>query len=322
MVKHLEKAYFQMATLLDAGLPILRSLNTVSANQTGRLRKTFAFLEDRVSSGSQLNEVMAEKRHIFAPFDITMVAAAEESGDLPATFRMLADWYELRVKLRLKLIGGLTLPVFVLHLAIFIAELTPMFLSTITPAQYIQICFTKVALFWGILIAVYLFVKTLPKCGVIRLPFDTFVLFIPLLRKPLFNLALSRFCRSFYMLYSAGIPITRASELAVNLTGNVVVSQLVSGAAKSVVAGEPMYTGFNRQFLPAELYSLWETGEESGTLDKMSLHLAKMYDDLAEHGFNVFIFWLPRIFYLLVAIYMLLLIARNAGMIFGGAVGL
>jgi MSHA biogenesis protein MshG len=316
MVKHLEKAYFQMASLLEAGLPILRSLKTVSENQTHRLRKTFAFLEDRVSSGSQLNEAMAEKRRVFAPFDVTMVAAAEESGDLSATFRMLADWYELRVKLRQKLIGSLTLPVFVLHIAIFIAELTPMLLGLITPAQYVQICFTKLAFIWGVFIAIYLFVKILPKRGIIRFPFDAFVLYIPLLRKPLFHLALARFCRSFYMLYSAGIPITRVAELAVNLTGNQLISRFVAGTARRVQSGDDMSRGFNKDHLPAELYSLWETGEESGTLDKMSLHLAKMYGDLADNGFNVLVFWLPRIFYFLVILYMALLILRNLGLLF------
>ncbi len=321
MVKHLEKAYFQMATLLEAGVPIVRSLKTVAEGQTGRLRKTFTFLEDCLSSGSQLNEAMARKRRIFAPFDITMVAAAEESGNLPANFKMLADWYELRVKLRRKLIGGLTLPVFVLHLAIFVAELTPMFLGLISPIQYCQICFTKLAWLWGIFIVVHLLIKLIPKRGIIRLPFDVFVLFIPMLRKPLFNLALSRFCRSFYMLYSAGIPITKAAELAVNLTGNQLVSRFVAGTARSVQAGRDMSSGFSRDRLPVELYSLWQTGEESGTLDKMSLHLAKMYNDLADHGFDVFIFWLPRFVYLLIALYILSLIARNLGMVFGIAAG-
>jgi type II secretory pathway component PulF len=316
MVKHLEKAYFQMASLLEAGLPIVRSLKVVAENQKGRLRKAFAFLEDRVSSGSQLNEAMAEKRRVFAPVDVTMVAAAEESGNLPDTFKMLADWYELRIKLRRKLIGGLAFPVFILHLAVFIANLTPMFLGTITPAQYVRICFTMLGLLWGIFFAIRLLIALTPKRGLIRLPFDTFVLFIPLLRKPLYNMALARFCRSFYMLYSAGIPITRASELAVNLTGNLVVTRLVAGAARKAQAGDDMSGGFNKHYLPVEFYSLWETGEESGTLDKMSLHLAKMYEDLASHGFDVLVFWLPRLFYLLLLLYMALLVVRGFGMIF------
>jgi type II secretory pathway component PulF len=318
MVKNIEQTYFQMATLLDAGMPIVRSLQTVAAGQTGRLRKAFTFLEDQISSGSQLNEAMAKKRRTFVPLDTTMVAAAEESGNLPATFKMLADWYEMRVKLRRKLIGGFMLPVFVLHLAIFIGELTPMFLGYISPMQYLEICLTKLGKLWGIFFAVYILVKIMPKSGIIRLPFDALMLVIPLLRKPLYHLALSRFCRSFYMLYSSGIPIINAAELATNLTGNVVVSWFVAGAAKSAVAGRPMYTGFNRQFLPVELFSLWETGEESGELDKMSLHLAKTFEDQAEHEFNVFISWLPKIFYLLVVIYILLLLARNAAMVFGG----
>ena len=152
MVKGIDKIYYQMATLLDAGLPITRSLQTVAQGQKGRLKKTFTFLDDQVSCGSQIHEAMEKKRRIFAPLDITMVAAAEQSGNLPTTFKMLADWYELRVKLRRKLIGGMTFPVFVLHLAIFLAELTPLFLGHISPVQYLQICFTKLAWVWGVFI--------------------------------------------------------------------------------------------------------------------------------------------------------------------------
>jgi len=321
MVKHIEKAYFQMATLFDAGLPITRSLQIVAAGQKGRLRRAFKFLEDQVSSGNQLNEAMAKKRRIFAPFDITLVNAAEESGNMPATFKMLADWYELRVKLRRKLTGGMVFPIFVLHLAIFVAELTPLFLGAITFMRYLDICFTKFAWIWGVFVIIRLLIMFIPKRGPIRLPFDSLLLIIPLLRRPLYHLAISRFCRSFYMLYSAGIPITNAAELAVKLTGNGFVSILVAGAAKSAYAGRPMYTGFSRQLLPVELFSLWETGEESGTLDKTTLHLAKMYEDRANHGFDVFVSWMPKLFYLAVAIYMLGLIKRNLGMVFGAAGG-
>jgi type II secretory pathway component PulF len=321
MVRHIEKAYFQMATLLDAGIPIMRSLQTVAAGQRQRLKKAFAFLEEQVSQGSQLNEAMAKKRRIFAPLDITMVAAAEQSGNLPATFKMLADWYEQQVRLRRKLIGGMAVPVVILHLAIFLAELTPMFLGHTTLSQYFQICFTKLAWIWGIFLAVYLLLKLIPKQGIIRLPFDSFVLIIPLLGKPLYHLALSRFCRSFFMLYSSGIPIISAAELATGLTGNASVSKMVAGAAKSARAGRPMYHGFSRQLLPVELYSLWETGEESGMLDNTTVHLAKMYEDLANHGFDVFIFWLPKIVYAVVMIYITILVLRNWAMVFGAAAG-
>lgn len=322
MVRHIEKAYFQMATLLDAGIPITRSLQTVAAGQRGRLKKAFVFLDDQVSEGIQLNEAMAKKRRLFAPLDITMVAAAEESGNLPATFKMLADWYELQLKIRRKLIGGMMLPVVVLHLAIFLAELTPLFLGYITPNEYLQICFTKLAWVWGVFLVVRLFLKLMPERGIIRLPFDSVLLIIPLLRRPLYHLALSRFCRSFYMLYSAGIPITNAAELATGLTGNNFVSLLVRGAAKSAGAGRPMYQGFNRQLLPVELFSLWETGEESGMLDNTTLRLAKMYHDLADHGFDVFVYWVPKIAYAIVAYYMLRMIGRNLRMIYGGAGGI
>ena len=322
MVKGIDKVYYQMATLLDAGLPITRSLQTVASGLKGRLKKVFTFLDDQVSCGSQIHEAMEKKRKIFAPLDITMVAAAEESGNLPATFKMLADWYELQVKLRRKLIGGMVFPVFILHLAVFLGPLPLLFLGRITLDHYLGGCFSILAWLWGIFIAVRLLLKLIPKRGVIRMPFDSLLLITPLLRRPLYHLALSRFCRSFYMLYSAGLPITNAAELATNLTGNTFVSKLVAGAAKSVYAGRPMYQGFNRQLLPVELFSLWESGEESGMLDRTAEHLAKMYEERAIHGFEVFVFWLPKIVYVAVMIYEIWLIARNMGMIYGGAGGI
>ncbi|MFA5424434.1 MAG: type II secretion system F family protein, partial [Phycisphaerae bacterium] len=113
------------------------------------------------------------------------------------------------------------------------------------------------------------------------------------------------------------VPITNAAELASKNTGNLYVSQLVAGTSKSVYAGQPMHKGLSRH-LPVDLYSLWETGEESGTLDKTSLHLAKMYEDRADLGFKILVDWLPKIFYFLVALYMIKLIARNFGMIYSG----
>ena len=83
-----------------------------------------------------------------------------------------------------------------------------------------------------------------------------------------------------------------------------------------------MYQGFNRQLLPVELFSLWESGEESGMLDTTAEHLAKLYEDRANHGFDVFISWLPKIVYLVVAYFLIKMIFRNLGMIYGGFGGI
>ncbi|MFA5424301.1 MAG: type II secretion system F family protein, partial [Phycisphaerae bacterium] len=246
MVKHIDKAYYQLAAMLDAGLPILRTLNTLAQSYRGRLHKIFSFLENQVAQGSQLNEAMAQKRSVFPPFDITMVAAAEESGNLPDTFKMLADWYELQLKIRRRLIGGFAFPVLIFHIAVFVGQLPAMFAGGMSFDQYLWICFTTLILFWGVIIGLILLVKKMPKQGTLRLLFDSALMLIPLLRKPLYHLSISRFCRSFYMLYSAGVPITNAAELASKNTGNLYVSQLVAGTSKSVYAGQPMHKGLSR----------------------------------------------------------------------------
>lgn len=315
MLKHIDKAYYQLAAMLDAGLPILRTLNTLAESYRGRLHKIFSFLENQVAQGSRLNEAMAQKRSVFPPFDITMVSAAEESGNLPDTFKMLADWYELQLKIRRRLIGGFALPVLIFHFAVFIGQVPLVVAGVFTLDECLRLCFATIAVFWLILIGPILLVKAMPRRGMMRLIFDSSLMLIPLLRKPLYHLSISRFCRSFYMLYAAGVPIAEAAKLASNNTGNLYVSHFVSGTSQSISAGRPMHKGLSRR-LPLDVISLWETGEESGTLDKTSLHLAKMYEDRADLGFKILVDWLPKIFYFGVAVYMIMLIARNFGMIY------
>jgi type II secretory pathway component PulF len=119
------------------------------------------------------------------------------------------------------------------------------------------------------------------------------------------------------MLSSAGIPVVTAAELAVNHTDNAIVSKLVENVPKNARNGRPMYTGLNSQLIPTALRYMWETGEESGTLDDTTARLAKMYEELAEEKFRQFVFWLPKILYGAVGIYIIYLIARNAGYVYG-----
>jgi len=287
--KHREQFYYQSATLLDAGLPITRSLETVAQGQKGGYRKAANHLLKRVKNGSQLNVAMAEKKKFYGDFDIKMVEAAEQSGNLAGTMKMLLQWYGYQVKIRRKLIGGMAFPILIFHLALFLGPLSGLFLGKITFQEHIHSRLTILACLWGGGFLLFLLAKYMPKRGIIRLVFDSFLQVIPFFGKALRSMAFARFSRSFNMLYKSGVPIITAAELSVNMTGNAVVSKLVSPCAKSVIAGQPMYKGFPVQLMPRDILASWQSGEESGNLDYATEHLAKAYEDMAEFNFEKFI---------------------------------
>jgi len=99
--------YHDLAVLLDAGLPILKSLNIISEGLKGHLRKIFSDLSKSVSKGNSFADSMAKYPKVFARLDVMLVKSAELSGELPNCFKMLSNWYEFSTRIKGILISGL-----------------------------------------------------------------------------------------------------------------------------------------------------------------------------------------------------------------------
>jgi type II secretory pathway component PulF len=313
----LASVYGQLATLLGAGIPIMRSLDIIANGCRGRLKKVFSAIIRKVSSGSQLHEAMAEHKNIFAPFDIAICRAAEWSGNLAEAMKMLEQWYDFRVGSVRMLLSGLSFPLFILHIAFFLGPLPFVILGNVSWKTYFSNILMTLMFLWGIVFVLYWLLRLLPKKGITRKVFDFLLLQIPVLGRAIRDMAYARFCRSFYMLYSSGIPIVDAASTAVNMSGNAVVTMRLEGAAASVHAGEVMHKGFSKS-VPVEIQNLWEIGEESGELDKTSRKLADMYLESSQRWFNEFVSWLPKLVYFAILIYLVIVVLRNAALIFGG----
>ena len=91
-MKKLTIIYYNLSILLDAGLPILKSLDAVAEGLQGRLKQVFVDLRESVSHGNGISESMAKYPGIFAEMDIMLVQTAELSGELPKCFKLLSQW--------------------------------------------------------------------------------------------------------------------------------------------------------------------------------------------------------------------------------------
>lgn len=298
------QAYHNLALMLSAGVPIIKSLNTAVSGIRGSLAKSFSAIAKNVSAGNSLAESMAKHPRVFPRLDVMLIEAAEASGNLPQCLEHLSEWHEFRQRLRRTITSGMILPLLVFHVAALIVPFPAWFLGRTSNTQYLLSVASILAVLYVPAAAVWAVVYLTPKTGPLRRLLDGFVLKIPLLGRAFRQLALSRYCRVFNMLYKAGIPITYVAQFSAEATGNVVFAGWVRGAAESAQAGHPLSDGFSRE-LPREFRDAWQVGEESGELDNVTERLANMTAQSSELMFSVAMQWFPRIIYALVSIWII-----------------
>jgi len=313
-MKKLAVAYYNLSVMLDAGMPILRSLETLVSSIDGKIRAAFAAVTQKVTSGLPMAEAMAEHPKVFAPMDISIIQAADLSGNMADSLKMLSQWYEFSNRLKNIILSGMVLPFVLINITAVIAPLPLLFLHAINLLGYFVIMIKILALLYVPVAAIIAVLRLTPKTGAPRRLLDTLVLKIPVLGRGIRYLAISRYCRAFYMLYKAGVPITQCAETSPSLTGNIIIAELFQPGADSAQAGKLISTGFSNR-LPTELLDLWNIGEESGELDSVTKRLADMYADIAELLLTEFSKWLPRLAYFFVCAIMVIQIFKGYGMI-------
>jgi type IV pilus assembly protein PilC len=316
MANKLATAYHNLSIMLEAGIPVQRALNTIAAGLKGELRKTFLNLVKGVSAGNCLAETMSKYPNVFATLDVMLVDAADTSGNLSESLKLLSEWYDFSNRLKNRLISGLMLPLVVIHIAALVGPLPYLFMGIINVAGYIIKVAITLALFYIPLSIILATLHLMPNTGTIRRFLDFVVLKIPILGLAVRQLALSRYCRAFNMLYKAGIPIIQCAQQAPGVTGNVIVADVVKGGAESAQAGNMVWEGFSPK-LPADFLNIWRIGEETGELDNSIKRLADNTTENAEQLFSEFVQWLPRIIYWLICAVIVMQILMIASMLFG-----
>jgi type IV pilus assembly protein PilC len=317
MPNALAMAYNNLSSMLDAGVPILRSLKTVSPGLKRRTKRAFVGLAEGVSKGNTLAETMRLHPKVFSPVDVMLIEVAEKSGNLPDMIGLLSRWHEMSNRMLKKIRTGLILPAMILVLVAFLVPMVDFALGGWNVNSYL-FSVARILLMFSIPAAILiLIIRFAPKTGPIRRLLDRIVLHIPIFGKAIRNLALSRFCWAFHMLSAAGVPVTDSVGMAASVTGNTVVGDLFRPAVDSVNAGSSICEGLSSS-LPPELVEMWKVGEETGQLDEVSKRLADKYGEAAEFWLDQFAFWFPRFVYGLLAIYMIVKVFEGYSKIYSG----
>ena len=164
--------YHNLYLMLDAGVPILKSLRTVGSGVKGKMARTFAAISDIVADGNSLADAMARFPKVFDPLDVLVVAAGETSGNLSEILNDLSDWYNFRNRIKRIIFSGMVLPVMIIHIAAFLVPVPFLILGSIGLSGYFCSVAQILALFYVPAVSIWAVVRLAPEAGFFRRLFD------------------------------------------------------------------------------------------------------------------------------------------------------
>ena len=315
-VKQLTQFTRQLSTLMDAGLPILRSLRILEQQQKpGPLRVALRNVAEDVEGGMTLSEAMAAHPKVFDRLYCNMISAGEAGGVLDVILQRLAEFMEKAQRLKRKVIGAMIYPVAVIGFAFVIVAgimyfVVPKFkvifedFDTDLPAPTVLLMdmsdwmvgvkkgpdgeeVPMVLPGWAYVlfspVVFFALWKIIRKFDGGRYALDVVKLKIPILGMILSKTAVARFTRTLGTLIAAGVPILEALNITKDTSGNEVFVRALARVHDSIREGESFAEPLRAsKVVDGLVVNMVDVGEETGDLDKMLMKVADNYDDEVE----------------------------------------
>ncbi len=290
----------QLSTLIDAGLPILRSLRILEQQQKpGMMRVAIRMVAEDVEGGSTLSESMERHPKAFDKLFTNMIRAGELGGVLDLVLQRLADFMEKSQALKRKVIGAMIYPIAVLSFALLIVTglliwVVPKFeeifsgmgtkLPGVTRGLISFSMWVKDDFGWLVILGspflvwlIFRLIKTSPGG---RYFVDNLKLRIPIMGQIISKQAIARFTRTLGTLLAAGVPILEALKITADTSGNTVLTRALNEVHDGVREGESFADPLRQsRIVDPMVTNMIDVGEETGELDKMLMKVADTYDE-------------------------------------------
>jgi type IV pilus assembly protein PilC len=293
----------QLATLVDAGLPLLRGLRVLEKQErNATLKSILDELALAIEGGSTFSEALAQHPKTFNRLFVNMVKAGELGGVLEVVLKRLAEFSEKAQKIKGKVKSALFYPIAVMCVAtgiliLLMTFVVPRFKEVFGGMDIEMPRFTLIVLavsdairhhilktLAGLAVVWFLFFLFL-KTKVGRLLWDKFKLKVPAIGPVVSKVAISRFTRTLGTLVSSGVPILQALTIVKETAGNVVISNAVAKVHESVKEGETITAPLeSARVFPPMVVSMVDVGEQTGALPEMLLKIADNYDEEVDNS--------------------------------------
>jgi general secretion pathway protein F len=327
--KHLAVFYGQLADLLQAGVPLLRSLELLERQSPNvRLKTVLREVRMKVADGTGLAQAFAAHPKVFDELAVSMVRAGQEGGFLEDVLKRIAMFVEHQQDLKAKVIGSLAYPAFLacagfLVVSILVIFFVPQFkeifdrmeeqgeLPALTQGLLALSDFSHSVQGWftgGLIIfGVMAFIRWTRGSG--RRWADGMKLKIPLFGKVFLNLAISRFTRILGTMLHNGIPILKALSIAKDSTGNRILSEAIEKSAENITAGQKLADPLRRSgYFPTDIVEMIAIAEEANSLETVLIHVSDSLDKRTARGMELMVKLLEPMMLMVMAFVVLLVV--------------
>lgn len=289
--------YHQLGSLLTAGIPVLKALETLQRNPPHRsFREPLAALQATLDKGATMSEGVQELGRWIPQFDRSLIHAGEQSGRLDVTFKLLASYYHERAQLVRRVISDLLYPVFVFHFAIVLFPFIDWFKNSDTGLFLLRIAGVLGPLYLGIFLLI--FACQGGRGELWRSMIERVLHPIPVLGTARRNLALARLAAALEALINAGVPIFGAWDLAAAASGSPALMRTVAQWKPSFESGRtPAEMLSESPEFPEMFANLYTTGEASGQIDDSLKRLQVYYQEEGSRKLHTVATWTPKLVY-------------------------
>ena len=289
----------QLATMINAGVPLVRSLATLqSQTENPVFQKHIQEISKDVESGTSFAEALGKHPRVFSTIYVNMVRAGEAGGILDEILSKLALQQEKDAKIRGKFKSAMTYPTVLIGITfiVFIGLMTVVvpkigkIIGGLTggklpPLTQAMLTISHFILgFWYIHIAVVvglsIFVARALRTERGKLARDKLLLRLPGIKLIVIKMAVARFSRIFASLMTAGVSVIESIEITAKAIGNKVIEAELMAAAKEVANGEQFSVPLSKSTIfPPIVSQMLAVGEETGQTDSILIKVAEFYED-------------------------------------------
>lgn len=288
----------QLSALLEAGVPLLKSLQTIERGvKNPYFQSVVGGCIDIVSQGFALGYAMNQYSKVFSPVWVNLIEVGEASGKLPQVLKEVAGYQEASERVRSKVISAFVYPTILiifatcavgfllLHIIPKFEEIFKSVHAELPLITRVVIIFSRLLrehfLLWAagfIAVCLGVFFAHQTKQG--RAVFDFIRLKTPVMGGLLLQISIVRFTRSLATLLQAGVPIIRALEISGRLAQNSVVESLIVESREAVKTGQSLGAKLElTKFFPVFMTQLVSVGEESGELSRFLGLVSNYYEE-------------------------------------------
>jgi len=318
--------YSQMASLLRAGVPMIRSL-TVLAEQSSdaTLKEVIGEIRSRVEDGEPIGDSMARFPTVFSEMACNMVRAGTEGGFLEDALERVGDFTELQEDLKGRTISAMAYPIFLFSvgtvvlsaLLVFFVPKFDMLFDRLRRNNQMPTATEWLLSFsnflqdygWIILAAIVgaiIFARVKLQTDAGKAFADRAKLKIPVLGNILMNLAVARFCRVLGTLLGNGVPILKSLEISGTAAGNRLLRDSVTDATENIKGGDSLAAPLRASgHFPPSVVEMISVGEESNSLDSVLPDIADSLEKTTFRRLDLFVRLLEPIMLLVMAILVL-----------------